>query len=184
MTKRVKYTKELLEELVKKSKSVAQVIRAMGLREAGGTYSHIQRKIKEYGIDKSHFLGFGWSKGRKSLKKLTHGQILVKRDRGRRQSAYRLRRALIESGREYICEKCGQKPEWDGQELRLQVDHKSRDWLDDREENLRFLCPNCHTQTDGYNGSKGFTELITTKRPNKKQKYFHGEWRNRLKPKQ
>ena len=43
----------------------------------------------------------------------------------------------------------------------LQVDHKNRDFLDDRAENLQFLCPNCHSQTPGWCGSKGLAEVET-----------------------
>ena len=162
---KTKYTRELLEPLVKESKSIAQVLRKLGLREAGGSHTHISSKIKEYGIDSSHFLGQGANCGpnkKGGPKKKEWQEVLVERTKGKRQKAYQLRRALIESGREYICEWCGQTPEWRGQELRLQVDHKNENWLDDRPENLRFLCPNCHTQTDGYNGSKGYSEVAST----------------------
>ena len=55
-------------------------------------------------------------------------------------------------GREYKCEICGIDPLWNGKELRLQVDHKNQNWLDDSPENLRFACPNCHSQTHTYAG--------------------------------
>jgi len=164
MKRNVKYTKELLEPLVKESISVAQVIRKLGLREAGGTHTHLSSKFKKYSLNTSHFLGraANCGKNHKGSKKKKWQEILIKRKGNRRQKAYQLRRALIESGREYICECCGQKPEWNGKELRLQVDHKNGDWLDDQPDNLGFLCPNCHTQTDGFSGSKGYSELTST----------------------
>ena len=57
-----------------------------------------------------------------------------------------LRRALIEKGVEYCCSKCGQGPEWLGHPLTLDVDHIDGDWSDSQLNNLRFLCPNCHSQ--------------------------------------
>ena len=54
-----KYTKELLEPLVEESTSIAQVIRKLGLKQAGGTQAHVSRRIKEYELDTSHFLGQG-----------------------------------------------------------------------------------------------------------------------------
>jgi predicted RNA-binding Zn-ribbon protein involved in translation (DUF1610 family) len=51
----------------------------------------------------------------------------------------------MEIGRPYLCEGCGNDGMWMGKKLVLEVDHKDRNWLDDRQENLRFVCPNCHT---------------------------------------
>ena len=161
---KTKYTRELLEPLVKESTSIAQVLRKLKLKPAGGSHTHISRKIKKYGLDDSHFLGQGANCGpnkKGGPRKKNWDEYLVKRTEGQRQKAYVLRRALIESGREYVCEECDQIPEWRDQELRLQVDHKNSNWLDDRLENLRFLCPNCHTQTDGYNNSKGKSDVTS-----------------------
>ena len=42
----IKYTKEKLEPLVKESKSIADIIRKLGLKESGGSHSHITNKLK------------------------------------------------------------------------------------------------------------------------------------------
>jgi transposase-like protein len=159
----IKYTKEILEPLVKESISIAEVLRKLGVRSEGGSHNHISKRIKEYGIDTSHILGQASARGKPSpnKKKKWHEILILKRSKNsRRESSYILRRALIESGRPYKCESCGQEPIWNGAELRLQVDHINRDWEDNRPENIRFLCPNCHTQTTGFNGSKGKSRLI------------------------
>jgi len=159
---RTKYTKEFLEPIVASSTSMAQVLRKLGLKECGGNYTYIPRIVKEHGIDTSHFLGQGHQKGRSSNNKKSWQQILVLRE-SRRESAVRLRRALIEYGREYKCEMCGQKPEWNGKELRLQVDHKNGNGLDNQPENIRFVCPNCHTQTCNFGNDKGLTTVTNFK---------------------
>lgn len=48
---------------------------------------------------------------------------------------------------------CGQGTVWDGKPLVLQLDHINGDSSNYERENLRMLCPNCHTQTLTY-GSK------------------------------
>jgi hypothetical protein len=86
--------------------------------------------------------------------KKTAAEVLVLRDSGKRTPSYMLRRALIESGVPYRCADCGLGDEWNGKVLILQVDHVNRNWRDDRACNLELRCPNCHTQTLGYAGSK------------------------------
>jgi 5-methylcytosine-specific restriction endonuclease McrA len=150
----IKYTKEQIENAVKQSFSIANVLRVLGIRQAGGNQCHMKRRIIKFGIDCSHFKGCAWNKGRKFPSKLTAEKVLVKRKDGRRQNAVYLRRALKEIGREYKCEFCGNTGEWLGKKLTLQVDHINSDWLDDRRENLRFLCPNCHHQTSNFGSQK------------------------------
>lgn len=50
------------------------------------------------------------------------------------------------------CSECNIGPEWNGKLLTLQVDHINGCNTDHRIENLRFLCPNCHSQTPTYAG--------------------------------
>lgn len=137
----------MLKDAIKNSYSMRDVLRNLGLRQAGGTQSHYTARAKKLGIDMTHFVGKGgFNRGKVSSKRLSAEEILVKHVEGGRQRATLLVRALLESGVAHECKECGQPPEWRGNPLTLDVDHINEDWLDDRLENLRFLCPNCHSQ--------------------------------------
>lgn len=145
-----KYTEEILRDAVAQSTSVAGVLRYLGLNQAGGTHAHISRMIKKFGIDTAHFVRHqNGSTGRR----LHAPDILVRIPYGsRRTNPPLLRRALGEIGRAYQCAICGNQGEWCGRPLRLEVDHIDGDYHNNLAENLRYLCPNCHTQTDNFSG--------------------------------
>lgn len=67
----------------------------------------------------------------------------------------RLKKLLFKEGLlENRCGKCGLGPEWQGEPLSLQLEHHNGVRSDNRLENLRILCPNCHSQTPTYCGRK------------------------------
>jgi hypothetical protein len=161
-----KYTREVLETAVRQSRSMSEVMRWLGLVPAGGTHSHITRRVKAFGIDTSHFLGRAANQGahhRGGTKVVPWQEVLVLRTSGNRRKAHVLRRALLESGRQYHCgaERCPLSNDWLGKPLVLHVNHKNGNWLDDRAENLEFLCPNCHSQTETYCRGRACAELTS-----------------------
>ena len=148
-----KYTPELLAEAAAASHSVAGVLRHLGLPQAGGTHAHISRLLKRFEIDTSHFTGQGWLRGRSVPPKLPPEHWLRLHPEGSgRVNGQRLRRALVRVGLEYRCAFCLNEGSWQGASLTLHVDHVNGDYLDCRQENLRFLCPNCHSQTPTHAG--------------------------------
>lgn len=74
--------------------------------------------------------------------------ILVEGVRSRRSM---LHRALQERGVTYKCQECGQDPEWNGRILVLEIDHVDGNPRNNVESNLRYLCPNCHSQCTDTN---------------------------------
>ena len=74
---------------------------------------------------------------------------------GRRTGRGHLKRRLIKAGlKESRCEECG-IAEWRGKPLNMQLHHANGDGADNRLENLKLLCANCHSQTPNYGGRNG-----------------------------
>ncbi len=53
----------------------------------------------------------------------------------------------------YQCFECG-LDEWNGKPITLDLDHINGNGKEHRKNNLRFLCPNCHSQTDTFRNKK------------------------------
>jgi HNH endonuclease len=145
----MKYTKELVQDAVNQSKSVMEVMRILGIKLSGGSHNHITSVIKKFEIDTSHFLGQASNKGKPAKSRLTADEIFSSVPEYRTKAEH-LNRALLESGVEYKCVICGNTGIWNNKPLTLQVDHIDGDWKNNKKENLRFLCPCCHSQTENY----------------------------------
>lgn len=151
-----KYRKEVLEPIIKNSKTITEVLEKLGMRCAGGNYKTIHKYIEKYGLDTNHFdeheLKIIKLKENIKKRKKPLSEILVENSTYSRSS---LKKRLINNGiLEYKCGKCGNSGEWMGEKLVLQLEHINGVYNDNRLENLEFLCPNCHTQTKTYAGKK------------------------------
>lgn len=149
-----KYTKELIQRAVDDSKSIADMIRFFGLSVTGGNHGNMKQRIVQYNIDISHFKPGGFTTENQSKKRKTAKDILIKGSENKREYPHLLRRALIEIGRNHVCESCDCGTVWKNIPLTLQIDHIDGDYSNNHPDNLRFLCPNCHSQTPTFGNKK------------------------------
>ncbi len=166
--------RENLAEITKNSSSIAEIIRKCEMISSGASYKILKKRLDEEKINYSHInLGLGSNKGRKFIKeKIPLDQILVKDSEYNRSNLKK--RLISELNWKEECSDCGNKGEWQGKKLTLQLDHVNGNSKDNRIENLRFLCPNCHSQTETFSGKihlKNKCELCGNKISNKNSKH-------------
>ena len=140
-------TDEEFCQIVQQANSYSDCLRALGLGTKGGSSTDLlKRRIEELKCSTEHFSQKGT--GVHAQHKLE--DILVANSSYANISSLK-KRLLNETDIEYKCAICGIST-WLDQPLALHLDHINGINNDHRIENLRFLCPNCHSQTDTYAG--------------------------------
>lgn len=143
------YSDEELRQALDGAISKADVLRALGVPADTAHYPELNRRLRQSGLDASHLRGRAWSRARRDLPRLSIAEVL---ERASSRSTHQLKLRLISEGVfERCCSSCRLR-EWQAKPIPLELDHINGDRRDNRLENLRLLCPNCHAQTDTYRG--------------------------------
>ncbi|MFD5103053.1 HNH endonuclease signature motif containing protein [Streptomyces albidochromogenes] len=137
-----------LASAVAASRSLAGVLRRVGRPNNGAARACVQRSIELHGLSTAHFTGQAHFRGTPSPHRKSATDILQRLESGSpRTKTALLRRALDDIGVPHVCAKCGTGDTWQSKRLVHEIDHVNGDRLDNRRENLRYLCPSCHSQT-------------------------------------
>lgn len=147
-----------LIQYCKESFSYAEVIYKFGLKPSGNNYRKLKSLIQKHSIDISHFTGQRWYDTPNKTCNLKH--------QGKEKYAFeevfckdspvsqKVLRGYVKRHNviPYVCSKCKNNGRWENDELVLELDHIDGDDHNNVPDNLRYLCPNCHSQTVTFRG--------------------------------
>lgn len=136
-------SREDVQRLLETSRTIREAAIRSGMR-SGMTWRTFERIARDYGVYRQIRRRAGFNKI--PLSEILEGKHLSY------ATCHLLKRLVAEGYKAYQCEECG-IADWRGRPLSLQLDHVDGDSSNHRRENIRLLCPNCHTQTPTY-GSK------------------------------
>lgn len=145
--------KDELQDLLDESDSIADVLKALGLKPFNGNHRTLNKRIEKDALSLDQLSRNRTAKRKSRVKKreIPLEDILVA------NSSYTwnriLKKRLLENSLlEYKCSECNIVDTWNGKPISLQLDHINGTNNDNRLENLRLLCPNCHSQTETFCG--------------------------------
>lgn len=145
-----KASRDELQSIVDASSSIVDVLRKFNLRNCGGNSKTLRNRIIELNIDTSTMINNKRNISIERNQYSDYSDYISKVTSRKDIKKYILENKLIE----YRCAECPNEGIHNGRPLTLQLDHIDGDNSNNELVNLRFLCPNCHSQTETYCGRK------------------------------
>jgi len=145
----------------KTSISYAEVLKKLRLKQSGSMQSRIKNEIKNLGLDISHFTGQAWCRGKNSYQdkriRNKYTEEFIFKENSEVSNKVVKNRLMSNPSFEHKCELCSIKNWYDPFETKikpvnLELDHINGNERDNRKENLRLICSNCHSFTPTYKG--------------------------------
>jgi hypothetical protein len=145
----------------KTSISYAEVLKKLGLKQSGSMQSRVKNEIKNLGLDISHFTGQSWCRGKNSYQdkriRKKYTEEFIFKENSEVSNKVVKNRLMSNPSFEHKCELCSIKNWYDPFETKikpvnLELDHINGNERDNRKENLRLICSNCHSFTPTYKG--------------------------------
>lgn len=147
-------SKEDFTLLIKNCRTIAEVLNFFGLLNKGGNYRTLKKRLQEENISIAHFQ----PRTIKTKGKLVLQEMLTENSPHSRHNIKK--RIMKENLLEYKCAECESEPIWNNKPLVLILDHINGISNDYRIENLRFLCPNCNSQTNTFAGKNSHYHVM------------------------
>jgi 5-methylcytosine-specific restriction endonuclease McrA len=151
-------TDQEIAKAVAEAFSFAEVQRILGYSNNPYSQTNLANRIRKLGLDTSHFAQrVVRGVGSKPASDITSVLVRNVSSTKRRVPRGQLIAALYAIGREYVCSECSLSRTWNGKPIQLDIDHIDGDSGNNEPSNLRFLCPNCHSQCSTSNRSVSAT---------------------------
>ena len=135
---------ERIIEVCKNSISMSQAASTLGIH-----YNTLKKHAERLGVFNPNQAGKGMSKPN-SFGNVGFDLNDILEGKYPQYQTFKLKNRLLKEGIfENKCSECGVR-EWNKKPLNMELDHIDGNRTNHRLENLRMLCPNCHSQTDTY----------------------------------
>ncbi len=146
---------------------MAETLRKLNSDKFQTHYRTMWQWIQEYNINTDHWTNRPRESPKITIRSLE--EILVENSPYKNGGGSLKRKLLKHNLIKDECTKCGLGNEWQKKPITLHLDHINGIPNDNRLENLRVLCPNCHSQTETFGGKNVKKKKVKNK---KKYKYY------------